>query len=152
MILQEMVYPDKEICTVEQMYLRTQQGKVTFDDGAFHLMQDTIASTLTYFNAFSIGKWNTYTDVEQISLHLFLKGQGQIELCIFDGSETIVLERRDFIHTEITEESFTLLMQEETKLSFVNKKESVLCTYHSKRRVSAYQYTVSDNEKADPAD
>ena len=32
MILQEMVYPDKEICTVEQMYLRTQQGKVTFDD------------------------------------------------------------------------------------------------------------------------
>lgn len=79
MILQEMVYPDKEICTVEQMYLRTQQGKVTFDDGAFHLMQDTIASTLTYFNAFSIGKWNTYTDVEQISLHLFLKGQGQIE-------------------------------------------------------------------------
>lgn len=127
MILQEMVYPDKEICTVEQMYLRTQQGKVTFDDGAFHLMQDTIVSTLTYFNAFSIGKWIEYTDIEQISMHLFLKGQGQIELCIFDGSETIVLERRDFIHTEITEESFTLLMQEETKLSFVNKKESVLC-------------------------
>ena len=47
MILQEMVYPDKEICTVEQMYLRTKQGKVTFDDGAFHLMLDTIASTLT---------------------------------------------------------------------------------------------------------
>lgn len=40
-------------------------------------MQDTIASTLTYFNAFSIGKWNTYTDVEQISLHLFLKGRGR---------------------------------------------------------------------------
>lgn len=55
MILQNLLQPDKQICSDESMFYLVSDGTYFFD---------------TYFNAFSLEKWKTYTMVKDIRLHL----------------------------------------------------------------------------------
>lgn len=64
MILQPFLYPDKDICGIESMYFRKDNRSVSFE---------------TYFNAFSIGKWHTYTSLDSLILHIQTKYPIDIE-------------------------------------------------------------------------
>lgn len=70
MILQNLLQPDKQICSDESMFYHVSDGAYFFD---------------TYFNAFSLEKWKTYTTVMDIRLHLSCVSPVQIELCDESG-------------------------------------------------------------------
>ena len=65
MILQNLLQPDKQICSDESMFYHVIDGTYFFD---------------TYFNAFSLEKWKTYTTVKNIRLHLSCVSAVHIEI------------------------------------------------------------------------
>ena len=65
MILQNLLQPDKQICSDESMFYHVSDGTYFFD---------------TYFNAFSLEKWKTYTTVKDIRLHLSCASAIHIEV------------------------------------------------------------------------
>ena len=65
MILQNLLQPDKQICSDESMFYHVNDGTYIFD---------------TYFNAFSLEKWKTYTMVKNIYLHLSCISAVHIEI------------------------------------------------------------------------
>ena len=65
MILQNLLQPDKQICSDESMFYHVSDGTYFFD---------------TYFNAFSLEKWKTYTTVKNIRLHLSCVSAVHIEI------------------------------------------------------------------------
>ena len=65
MILQNLLQPDKQICSDESMFYHVSDGTYFFD---------------TYFNAFSLEKWRTYTMVKDILLHLSCVSPVHIEI------------------------------------------------------------------------
>lgn len=65
MILQNLLQPDKQICSDESMFYHVSDGTYFFD---------------TYFNAFSLEKWKTYTTVKNIRLHLSCASAVHIEV------------------------------------------------------------------------
>lgn len=65
MILQNLLQPDKQICSDESMFYHMSDGTYIFD---------------TYFNAFSLEKWRAYTTVKDIQLHLSCVSPVHIEI------------------------------------------------------------------------
>ena len=65
MILQNLLQPDKQICSDEAMFYHVNDGTYFFN---------------TYFNAFSLEKWRTYTTVQDIWLHLSCASPVHIEV------------------------------------------------------------------------
>ena len=65
MILQNLLQPDKQICSDGSMFYHVSDGTYFFD---------------TYFNAFSLEKWRTYTMVKDILLHLACVSPVHIEI------------------------------------------------------------------------
>ncbi len=65
MILQNLLQPDKQICSDESMFYHVSDGTYFFD---------------TYFNALSLEKWKTYTTVKDIQLHLSCVSPVHIEV------------------------------------------------------------------------
>ena len=67
MILQNICFPDSEICDVEEMYYHRQKNRMIFDG---------------YFNMFSLAKWVEYTVIRDF--HLALKLSTKAKVLIFD--------------------------------------------------------------------
>lgn len=80
MILQNITFPDKDICTETDLYYRVLHGTAALQDN--HLLMETGAriNFFTYFNSFSVAKWQKYTNVKEISLSLICQGKGIISL------------------------------------------------------------------------
>lgn len=55
MNIQTLLYPQADICGIEEMYFRR---------------SGCVLSLETYFNAFSIGKWRKYTIIDNLSLYI----------------------------------------------------------------------------------
>lgn len=55
MVLQPLLHPNTDICDTESMYFRRSGHTLSLE---------------TYFNAFSIGKWLTYTEIDNLTLHI----------------------------------------------------------------------------------
>lgn len=80
--LQPFTYPEVGICTERELYVRTagavglsrSKGIVEFGNGGAAFFN-------TYFNLFSIGKWQRYCDLKDI--RLVLEGQGRFEVSVF---------------------------------------------------------------------
>lgn len=125
MILQRMIYPEKEICEMEQMYIRTIQGNVSLKKGSIHLLSDSIAETATYFNAFSVGKWKEYTDIEHVDVHVMIRGKGQLAFYYHDTKERILLEKRLYDSKEEEEIVFSLSMQKDCHTKAFKKEPSI---------------------------
>ena len=51
MIIQPLLFPKQEVCPEQKMYYRIKEDKISLE---------------TYFNAFSIGKWKKYTDLDNL--------------------------------------------------------------------------------------
>ncbi|HEY9691943.1 MAG TPA: glycosyltransferase [Oculatellaceae cyanobacterium] len=79
--LQELIFPKKDICTVEQLFFKV-KSKCFFDyeNNCISFQQGGVISFDTYFNSFSVDKWNKYTQVKNISFNLNLKGKFKVNL------------------------------------------------------------------------
>lgn len=90
MILQHLIFPQEDICDIEEMYFRD---------------EDDTYSSFTFFNMFSLDKWYKYTDVCELKMRLWVEGTGDISLVCYDSAkyDTICTEnvteagRKEFI-------------------------------------------------------
>lgn len=79
MILQDILWPEINICMEENMYFRTNEkvqrlaDKFLFDKGG-NIFSDT------YFNSVSVDKWIKYTKINNLSVSLLIKGTFKINL------------------------------------------------------------------------
>ncbi len=82
MVLQNLLFPDEEICNKTDLYYHTCKGTSTWDSGlqALCLAPGSTVDTLTYFNCFSSQIWLKYTTVEQFTWDLSLTGDVEIQL------------------------------------------------------------------------
>ncbi|MCC0655732.1 glycosyltransferase [Clostridioides sp. ES-S-0123-01] len=99
MILQNLLFPKIGVCTIERLYYRVnkpmKKDKIYFDDmnGNILFNEKNLALVFdTYFNSFSIEKWNKYTKLDYLSLRLKLKGKFRV-----------ILINKEKIHEEVFE-------------------------------------------------
>ena len=108
MILQHMLMPRAGICNQRDMYVRTDKKKVHFvnEHQTLQFKKFGTAWFDTYFNGFSIEKWRKYTQVEQISVTLQLKGKFEIQLC-----------SKEKIHNNISEKELSVTSFESQEIT-----------------------------------
>ena len=72
MLIQSLLFPSEETCTVNELYFRREGNTITFD---------------TYFNILSAAKWKEYTMIRSFALKLNVKGSFTAEF--FDEKGTL---------------------------------------------------------------
>ena len=77
-VLQELKFPAPDICPATEAYFRVERAQV--EAGAARLPAGASLSTITLFNAFSVGKWRAYTMLDNLSLRLELSGAVHVRL------------------------------------------------------------------------
>lgn len=83
--LQNIILPNLDICTVEQLFLRlNSKCLLNYAQNTIKLEKGGNISFDTYFNAFSVQKWKDYTTVKTISINLYLKGVFNVRLLNID--------------------------------------------------------------------
>lgn len=82
MELQRILFPQAGKCVENELYFRTERNlKLTTEEiQAIQLEKGERISFDTYFNSFSMEKWNKYTIVDNICLKLKLSGKMQVRL------------------------------------------------------------------------
>jgi galactofuranosylgalactofuranosylrhamnosyl-N-acetylglucosaminyl-diphospho-decaprenol beta-1,5/1,6-galactofuranosyltransferase len=81
--VQTFIFPKLDVCTVEELYFRTQEQVIfDYETNTLKLEKDAIVSFDTYFNGFCVGNWKSYTKVKNISA--CLKLQGYLKVKIFN--------------------------------------------------------------------
>lgn len=83
MALQNLIFPEKGICTEVELFFHGHGGPVAHDDRAdvVTIHHGAIASFDGYFNAFSVGKWHANTTMN--GLWLGVSGRGRAEIKVF---------------------------------------------------------------------
>lgn len=75
MTLQNLSFPKPEVCGIQEMYFRTGEDCiVSMNDSYCSAPRGKVISFDTYFNSFSIGKWNKYTKLDNLSLLIECEG------------------------------------------------------------------------------
>jgi len=100
--LQEIVFPVSSICNEQEMYFRVEKlskGKCLYNevDGYLSVNNRAIVTFDTYFNGFSIAKWNKYTRLDKYHLDLTI-----------DGSFLVSIRTRQIIAGEIITKTLTV--------------------------------------------
>ena len=92
--LQKIIYPSTDNCTEESLFFR-RYGKVSYSlpDKCITMGEDASVEFDTYFNSFSAGKWNKYTNIGEIGLCIKLKGNFRITLWYKEKQATQILTR-----------------------------------------------------------
>lgn len=81
MKLQNILFPSTDICTEEPMYFR-RDDKISYNwssDG-IEIHKNGMVFFDTYFNSFSIEKWEKYTNIKTISLTICIEGHVRLTL------------------------------------------------------------------------
>lgn len=106
-VLYDFISPDLALCSEEQIFYKFsgQASFYSFEDYLVHLRRHTSVSLLTYFNAFSAGKWYKYTNVRNLSAWLDFSGKAEIHVvnhekygeytlscCTIDSAERALFE------------------------------------------------------------
>lgn len=112
MRIQNIVFPKEKYIVeeCEEMYVRKIKGdKKNYDNGLCLFCGEKYDFS-TYFNGFSIGKWKKYTNIEQVSLCLLIKGHCRISLVQNilgeTGVDTICLDTYEIDTQEAKRETF----------------------------------------------
>ncbi len=79
MILQKILYPKPECCNDWEMYFRDLPAQENPAEGIAIAAGQSL-SLETYFNAFSIGKWMLYTNLDNLSCVLKVAGDAEVKL------------------------------------------------------------------------
>jgi len=77
------IWPKKDICTEEPLYFHLDGPTAYFSIEQQHVVLqpgDQVDLT-SYFNSFSAGKWQKYTNVDELTLSLDFSGEIEVELC-----------------------------------------------------------------------
>lgn len=75
MILQKLLFPKTDVCSVPQMFYKGNQITVISDEECCMVQAGSSVTTDTYFNSFSIEKWTKYTILDNLSISLSLMGE-----------------------------------------------------------------------------
>lgn len=111
MILQNIVFPKQNVCSETELYYRKIGIPASdFRNGELKFCARQRVNFDTYFNSFSLLKWYKYTNVGNVKLSLFLKGDFRVNLIhitLKDGGDFDyrVLENR--VVNSAEKESFT---------------------------------------------
>ena len=79
MIIQNILWPQADICSEERLYFRKSKGVLNIEQSLVLAKGDRVSFD-TYFNSVSADKWKKYTKVSDISLTLKIKGYFCIRL------------------------------------------------------------------------
>jgi len=74
MILQDVLFPNVETCSVDDMYFRDNSANHIVSEKYYSFDKNASLSSFSYFNGFSIGKWKKYTILNNLKLRLTLDG------------------------------------------------------------------------------
>lgn len=124
MILQKMLFSQKDICDEQEMYFggkkfeAANEGMVIKDGG--------ILDTDTYFNSFSIKKWKKYTRINALKLSLDIKGKCDIYLCYAWFDKDNIIRRFGDNKVFFKKES---VGREKIELEFPEHKEGIIAYY-----------------------
>lgn len=84
--LQNIILPNLDICTTEELFLRlNSQCLLNYENSTVELKDGGVICFDTYFNSFSIQKWQEYTKVKSIGVTLHLQGKFLIKLLNIDN-------------------------------------------------------------------
>lgn len=75
MILQKLLFPKTDVCSVPQMFFKGNQITVISDEECCKVPLGAAVTTDTYFNSFSVEKWSKYTILNNLSVTIRLKGE-----------------------------------------------------------------------------
>jgi galactofuranosylgalactofuranosylrhamnosyl-N-acetylglucosaminyl-diphospho-decaprenol beta-1,5/1,6-galactofuranosyltransferase len=78
-IIQNIIFPNYEVCDEEQMYFR-KHGHVVLENDGLKLDEYASCDFSTYFNSFSLNKWLEYTKLSNLKLTISIKGTFIIEI------------------------------------------------------------------------
>ena len=81
-VLYDFLSPTYELCCEEPLYYRFagERAYYSFEDKCVHLKKNSSVDLLTYFNAFSAVKWQSYTNVDHLSMYLDFAGEARAEV------------------------------------------------------------------------
>lgn len=77
MIIQKLLFPQENVCDEWEMYFHG-GTRTNAEVNELSLKAGQELSLETYFNAFSICKWKKYTRLENLTLHLFVRGKVKV--------------------------------------------------------------------------
>lgn len=78
MLIQPILFPPKKLINEPGLFFQSIDAQNITEDKVF-IPAGSVLSLGTYFNAFSIGKWLEYTDLDNLSLALDINGDVEIE-------------------------------------------------------------------------
>lgn len=95
--LQNIVFPDAELCAELDLYLRLVSGATySYSSKVLMLKSGSSVSSNTLYGAFSVCKWREYTELNQLSLQI--RFQGDLLIRIWGASQhcskELILEKR----------------------------------------------------------
>ena len=96
MILQRILFPEKEICEETEMYFNGENFQCY--DGKVIIKKNGKIETDTYFNSFSIAKWKKYTKLKNLTLKMIVQGKCDIYVCYaWIDSDNVIRRKGDNI-------------------------------------------------------
>ena len=81
MLLQRLLFPRADICEDKRMYYHSRSGDCKVSEDHVKMVKGDILECDTYFNAFSLGKWQKYTLLDNLGISLTISGDYEINLC-----------------------------------------------------------------------
>lgn len=105
--LQNIILPNIDVCTEEELFLRSNSKcLLNYEQNMIELKQGGIISFDTYFNSFSIKKWQEYTNIQTISIKLRFQGKFLVKLINVDNfSDSAQLIQQTVIYSDENEVS-----------------------------------------------
>ncbi|WP_456431662.1 glycosyltransferase [Nitratifractor sp.] len=83
--LANVIYPNPDLCMEEHLYYRPELGSwYSHETKTLKMRPESKVFFNTYFNAFSIGKWKKYTDLDDLSLIMEAKGSALVNIVHLD--------------------------------------------------------------------
>ena len=104
--LQNIILPNLDICTVEELYFRLDSKfSMNYEQNIIEINKSEIISFDTYFNSFSIQKWQEHTNINYININLNVKGKFKINLLNINYSSQIkgLVHQKIITNTELKE-------------------------------------------------
>lgn len=120
MNLQNIIWPQVEICNLSKMYYRYRGNVKLTSENVLEFSKHGIVKFDTYFNGFSIDKWKKYTYVNNVSITLLL--QGKFEVSLF-SKEKVGYE---LIKKQFLKEKYDLKEVTNVTLSFPENAKGML--------------------------
>lgn len=78
-IIQNIIFPNREVCDEEHMYFR-RQGHIVQENNCLKLDEYASCDFSTYFNSFSLNKWLEYTKLSNLALTISIQGTFIVEI------------------------------------------------------------------------